>query len=272
MNRRLFALVGALVMTASPDAVSDAQTVPSAQPAASVGMIKFASIWEQPGDPAALDDWYRTVHSREAMLFVGPWLRRYWAYRGYDVPPEADVVGAVRYRLTEMWYGSLAERDEANRAWYPLSAPPTTLANPNRARIAQIHVPAVPDERFVDRWPRERPDYLRWTFFLRYPEGVDAATGEEWFNDSFAPALAKATGVRRFVCARSVDPPKGAKSWVRMCEMWFDDYPAWKHAVLDSPQLAPPPWKSVFPYLPMVSIFTAQAPDMDFMRDGYHAP
>lgn len=248
---------------------AQAQTPPAEPP---VGMVRFASIWEQPGDPVALDRWYRTTHSREAMLFVGPWLRRYWAYRGYDVPHEADVVGASRYRLTEMWYGSIAERDEANRAWYPLSPPPTTIADPKRTRITQLYVPGIPQEKYVDGWPRERADYLRWTFVVRYPEGVAPAAGEAWFRTSFAPALAKAPGLRRFTCARTIDPPHGSASWMRMCELWFDDYPAWKAAILDTAHPPAPPWGGPFPYVPMVSIFTHQNPDFDFLRDGYRAP
>lgn len=247
---------------------ADAQTSPPSPPP--VGMVKFASIWEQPGDPVALDRWYRTTHSRESLLFVGPWLRRYWAYRGYDAPAEADAVGASRYRLTEMWYGSAAEMAEANRAWYPLSLPPATLADPKRTRIATINVPAIPDEKYVDGWPRERPDYLRWVFFMRYPAGIDRATGEQWFRTSFTPALAKAPGVRRFTCATSIRPPADANSWLRMCEVWFDDYPAWRAAVLLAPHGAAPPWKAKWPWMPMISIFTSQTADFDFLRDGYH--
>ena len=77
-------LAGVLLMTSTAAAsAADAAPAPAAAtPTPPAGMIKFASIWEQPGDNAALDRWYRTTHSREALLFVGPWLRRDWAYRG----------------------------------------------------------------------------------------------------------------------------------------------------------------------------------------------
>jgi uncharacterized protein (TIGR02118 family) len=253
----------------SPAAAQTPSPQPQSQPSS---MIKFASIWEQPGDPAALDRWYRTVHSREVQLFVGPWLRRYWAYRGYDAPPEANVVGAVRYRLTEMWYGSQAERQDAQRAWYPLSLPPVELADPTRTRIADIYVPAIPDETFVPGWPRARADYLRWVFFMRYPAGADQAQGDKWFAEDFAPAISKVPGVRRFVCHKSVDPPSGPKSWRRMCEVWFDDYAAWRGVLTAGPAIPRPSWGKAFPYFEITSIFTHQAPDMDFLRDGYRAP
>ena len=262
--------MGSTAEASTPDPAPPS-TAPAAAPASSAGMIKFASIWEQPGDNAALDRWYRNTHSREAILFVGPWLRRYWAYRGYDAPKAADVLGASRYRLTEMWYANAADLQEAQHAWYPLSPPPTLLADPARARIAQIYVPAVPDERYKDGWPRERPDYLRWVFFMRYPPEVDLATGEAWFADSFARPLAARAEVRRFVCARSVERNPNARSWRRMCEVWFDDYDGFRHAVLDAPHSVAP-WASAFPHVQMISIFTSQAPDMDFLRDDYRGP
>jgi hypothetical protein len=235
-----------------------------------MAMIKFASIWEQPSDAAALDRWYRTTHSREALLFVGPWLRRYWAYRGFDTPTETDVLGASRYRLTEMWYANVAEMEEAQRAWYQLSPPPRLLADPARRRIAQIYVPAIPEERYKDGWPREAAEYFRWVFFMGYPAGVAADEVEAWFVERFAPSLAGRPEVRRFVAGKSVSAAQTPDSWRRMCEVWFDDYDGFKQAVLA--QAAPePPWKGAFPYVPMISIFTNQTPDMDFLRDGYRA-
>jgi hypothetical protein len=234
-------------------------------------MIKFASIWEQPGDPAALDRWYRTTHSREAILFVGPWLRRYWAYRAYDAPAETDVLGASRYRLTEMWYASEAEMQEAQAAWYPLSQPPRLLGDPSRRRIAQIYVNAAADERFKDGWPRERTDYFRWVFFVADPAGVEPAVADRWFTEDFARPLAERPEVKRLVSARAATPPTPAQPWRRMCEAWFDDYDGFRAAVLEGTHRAPP-WSAEFPHVPMISIFTGQAPDMDFLRDDYRAP
>ena len=234
-------------------------------------MIKFASIWEQPGDTAALDRWYRTTHSREAMLFGSPWMRRYWAYRGYNVPSEADMVGASRYRLTETWYDGEPEMREMMRAFYQLSPPPRTLADPSRTRITQIYVAAIPDQRFKDGWPRERPEYFRWVFFLADPEGVDETSVERWFVEDFAGPLADRAEVKRFVCSRNVTPLTRAQPWRRMCEVWFEDYESFKRAVLEGEHRAPA-WSQTFPYMPIISIFTPQAPDMDFLRDNYGLP
>lgn len=232
------------------------------------GMIKFAGIWEQPNDNATLDRWYRQTHSKESLLFVGPWLRRYWTYRALDVPAEADRFNVVRYRLTEMWYDSVEARKESASVFYPLTPPPVDRERyPNRTRIANIHVEAVPSERYIDGWPRERPSYTRWVFFFRYPRDLAFEAGEQWFTSTHAPELAKLPGLRRFVCHKAPETPQPG-AWARMCELWFDDYAAWKQALLtDQPKFTTPPWSRDFPYADMVSTFTAPTPDMDFLRD-----
>ena len=241
---------------------------------ASAQQVKFASIWEQPADNAALDDWYRRTHSREAIQFVGPWLTNYIAYRGYDVPAEADRFNTVRYRLTEMWYPNPASRVEAQKAWLPLTPPPVDRANfPNKTRIETIWVSALPSETWLATLPKERETYLRWVFFMRYPPGVPLAEGEHWFISVHAPQIAEADGVRRFVCSKSVDPITSDRAWVRMCEVWFDDYAAWRAmALAEPPPHAAPPWAKSAPYLEYVSIFAAQRPDMDFLHDSYRQP
>ncbi len=232
-------------------------------------MIKLAAIWEQPNDNATLDDWYRATHSRESLLFVGPWLRRYWSYRSLDVPAEADRFNVVRYRLTEMWYDSVEARKESAPMFHPLTPPPVDRARyPDRTRIANIYVTAVPAERYIDGWPRERSDYLRWIFFVRYPQDVKIEDGERWFSGVHGPELAKLPGLRRFVCFNAAEPPAPG-AWVRVCELWFDDYAAWKQAVLTAPPpFTAPAWGGRFPFTDIISTFTAPLPDMDFLRDA----
>jgi uncharacterized protein (TIGR02118 family) len=241
-----------------------------AQPqAAAPAMIKFVSIWEQPNDDATLDKWYRATHSREVLLFVGPWLRRYWAYKSLDVPAEADRFNVVRYRLTEMWYDSVAARNESRAVFYPLSPPPVDRERyPTRTRIANIYVSAVPTDAYIDGWPRSRAAYTRWVFFVRYPNGVRSEDGDKWFMSVHAPELSRLPGLRRFVCFRAVEAPR-PDSWARMCEMWFDDYAAWKQAILTAPPVfTPPQWGGSFPFTDMISTFTPTEPDMDFRRDS----
>lgn len=232
-------------------------------------MIKFAAIWEAPNDNATLDRWYRDIHSKESLLFVGPWLRRYWAYPSLDAPAEADRFNVVRYRLTEMWYDSVQARRDSASVFYPLTPPPLDRARyPDRTRIANIYVTAVPTETYVDGWPRARSSYVRWVVFIRYPKTVAVEDGERWFAATHGPELAKLAGLRRFVCFASAEPPAPG-GWVRMCELWFDDYAAWKQAVLTTPpRFTAPTWGGTFPYTEMISTFTPPTPDMDFLRDS----
>ncbi|MBB6093490.1 hypothetical protein HNQ60_002371 [Povalibacter uvarum] len=238
-------------------------------------MVKFTAIWEVPGDNALLDQWYRRTHSQETLQSVGPWLSRYWSYRAHGVPdPVAKRFNVVSYRLTEMWYPNIQARDESRGAFYPLSAPPTDPQRfPGKNRIAQIVVPAIPTEKFLDEMPRDRTTYVRWVYFVRYPAGVSVDDGERWFLQVHAPQLSKLPGLRRFVSYKSADPLTRADAWVRMCELWFDDYDAWRAALLDTPPaFTAPRWSGDFPYTDTVSIFTGAQADMDFMREHYRVP
>ena len=186
-----------------------------------------------------------------------------------DVPAEADRFNVVRYRLTEMWYDSVEARNESAPVLYPLTAPPIDKVHfSNRTRIANIYVEAVPSERYIDGWPRERASYTRWVFFIRYPAGTTLADGEDWFTSVHAPELAKLPGARRFACFKTAEKPK-AGAWARMCEIWFDDYAAWKAAVMISPpKFTSPEWGGSFPFTDIISTFTSPIPDMDFRRDS----
>jgi hypothetical protein len=173
-----------------------------------------------------------------------------------------------------MWYASAAARDEAQKAWRPLSPPPVDRVNfAGKTRIETMWVSALPSETWVAGPPAARLTHLRWVFFMRYPAGVPLAQGEDWFVHVHAPQLAQASGVRRFVCSRSVDPVTSDRAWVRMCEMWFDDYAAWRAAIWTAaPPYTPPGWAKAPPFIEYTSIFTGHRPDMDFLHDGYRMP
>lgn len=236
-------------------------------------MIKFTAIWEVAGENTALDQWYRQTHSQETLEAAAPWLTRYWSYRAIDVPPEADRFNVVRYRLTEMWYSSVEARDESQRNFYPLSLPPMDQARyPNKNRIAQMYVRATPTEKYIDAMPRDHTHHMRWVFFIRYPKGVSLDDGERWFKDVHAPELKKLTGLKRFVSYQNIDPSR-PNAWVRMCELWFDDYAAWRKAVLENPpSYTSPAWSKEYPFVDIVSTFTPQWADMNFLREYTRVP
>lgn len=254
-------------------------TVIPFQTEASAQMIRFVALWEVPGNDGVLDEWYRKTHSQECLERVGPWLRRYWTYRSYRLGPEVDKFNVTRYRVTEMWYESVASRDEAVVNFGALSPPPVSEPEPGDKRLmGQIFIPANPTERFVDAAPPPRQEpYFRWLMVIRYPEGVTREEGDAWYTQVHAPEIGKLPGVLRFVSYASVDnPPAGlraSQSWARMSELWFDNYDAWKSVFLDRPPaFTVPEWGGAFPFVEIVSTFCGDRPDMDFLHGKRRIP
>ena len=235
----------------------------------SAQMIRFIALWELAGDDGTLDEWYRQTHSQEVLERVGPWLTRYWTYRSHRLGPEVDRFNVTRYRVTEMWYPSVQFRDEASENMGQLSpAPPSHKESGDKTLISRIFVPANPTERFVKLIPphRERP-YFRWLMMLRFPEDVSTEEADAWYTDVHAPELAEVPGVLRFVSHKAISDPSEDRDWTRYSELWFDSYDGWKNAFLDSKlKFTNPPWDGGFPFADMISTFTADRPDMDFLQ------
>ena len=258
MNKRQFTIIGLVSLFSL--------TIPSESPAQ---MIRFIALWEVAGDNATLDEWYRQTHSQEVLERTGPWLTRYWAYRSHRLGPNADRYNVTRYRVTEMWYPSLDARLEAAENMGVLSpAPPSQEEPRDKTLISRIFVPANPTERFVKFIPprRERP-YFRWLMVMRFPDSVSTEEADAWYTNVHAPELAKTPGVLRFVSHKAVSSPALNQSWTRYSELWFDSYDDWKSAFLDSAlNFTKPAWGGVFPFADIISAFTADRPDMDFLE------
>lgn len=238
-------------------------------------MIRFVGMWEMPADKAILDRWYYRTHSQETLQRVGPWLRRYWTYRAYDVGPEADTFTVVRYRLTELWYDSVESRNEAVVNFSNMSPPPKGWDDPRYKMLnGMIYIPANPTETFLDKSPpaREKP-YLRWLVLVKYPDGVSLEEGEQWYLEVHAKELLTVPGLLRFVSHRSVDAPSPALPWVRFSELWFDDYDAWRKAFVESPiEFTPPNWSKAFPFVDNICTFVGDEPDIDWLKTRPRIP
>ena len=110
-------------------------------------MIRFVGIWELPADKALLDRWYHRTHSQDTLQRVGPWLRRYWTFRAFDVGPEAEPFNVVRYRVTELWYDNLSSRNQAVVNFQNMTPPPKGWSDPRyKTLIGQIYIPANPTD------------------------------------------------------------------------------------------------------------------------------
>jgi hypothetical protein len=160
-----------------------------------------------------------------------------------------------------------------------------------------------------DPYPATTP-ILRWVTVMAYPEGVSVEDGEKWFLNVYAKEAVKQPGLLKFVSYRvwenpneSGSPPSGDKTaqsgqktpnmtdskasqkgekspemtgmpkmthWVRVCEYWYNDFAAWRKAVLESPpKYTAPSWGGKYPFVQMVSTFLPYSPDIDFMKGTY---
>lgn len=230
--------------------------------------------------------YYLNQHGPEVMQCSGPWMTRYQAWRPYQPPEEAiERFGAVRGRYGELWFH---EQDYIERG--PLkgaSKPPWVVEGRSVSENKQtnIMVPCLPTEEFFDSdpYPVTTP-ILRWLTIIAYPEGVSDEDGEKWFLEVYAKEAVKQPGLLKFVSYRVWKNPAGEgeeipaevkempgfRKWVRLCEYWYNDFDAWRIAVLESPpEYTTPSWGGEYPFVDMVSTFLPYYPDIDFMERIY---
>lgn len=214
------------------------------------------------------DRWYYRFHSKETLRFVGPWLRRYETYRAYEPPPEAERFGVRNGRLGELWYDSLEAWIEAAPNSRPYTPPPPA-AVANRTPGARTMVPARPTEDFLGKEPTpEEVTILRWYCVFKYPDGVPLEEGEKWYLEVHSQEVKQQPGLLKYVSHRTVEQPPFPIPWHRVSELWYEDFAAWRKAVIDSPpRYTLPPWGKEEPFVDMVSIFVGYKPTVDFLRD-----
>ena len=126
---------------------------------------------------------------------------------------------------------------------------------------------------------------MRWVTVITYPEGVSVEEGEKWFLEVHAKEAVKQPGLLKFVSHRTLnyneEMPSGDMTPemmefmsrprpVRLCEYWYNDFNAWRKAVLESPpDYTTPPWGGEYPFVDMVSTFLPFYPDIDFLKGTY---
>jgi hypothetical protein len=143
--------------------------------------------------------------------------------------------------------------------------PPFARWGPTAVGLAVRAIPTEPV--LVNPLPLRGKPYFRWLQAIKYPAGVSHEEAEAWYLEVHAPELKRLEGLLRFMSFAAVDPPSARSPWVRLSEMWFDDYASWREAVLASrPEFTPPPWGGEFPFVDMVSVFVNDVPDVDVLR------
>ncbi len=231
-------------------------------------MIKHVFVFEPAMNMVLFDRWYFRFHSKEVPRASGPWLRRYETFRSYPTPPEADRFGAKHGRLTELWYSSVDDFKEADPNRQSYTPPPGGWAAALGGAITMV--PARPTEDFRGKslTPEEVP-ILRWYQVIKYPDGVSRADGEKWYLNVFSQEARKQAGLLRFVSHTVLDDPPIVTPWHRVTEMWYEDFSAWRKAVIESPpHYTRPPWGKSEPFVDMVSTFVGTKPDVDFLKDS----
>jgi len=232
-------------------------------------MIKNVWIFQPSINMVEVDRWYFRFHSKEVVRFIGPWLRRYETFRAYDAPADANKYGVRRGRLSELWFNNVSEFIEAGSAGLSYTLPDGGW-NSIFGDLSLLIVPAIPTEDFLKKQPTpEEITILRWCMFIRYPKGVPVKEGEDWYVNVFAEEAKQQPGLLKFVSHRGLENSPVNTSWQRMTEMWYQDFNAWRKAVIESPvKYTKPPWGGDDPYAGMVSTFVPYKPDVDFLKDN----
>lgn len=235
-------------------------------------MIKHVFVGVLNGvDEIMRERWYFRYHGKEVVRFIGPWLKRYETYKAYDPPPEAKRFGVVGGRMTELWYSSVEDFVEAKPNDRPYTFTPWMAEFPTKALFGGVTmVPAMPTEYFLGKEPiPEEKTILRWYSIFRYPKGVSVEEGESWYLEVHSQEVKQQPGLLKYVSHRVLDNPPIDTSWHRVSELWYENFDAWRDAVIDSPtKYTPPPWTKEEPFVDSISNFLKYKPDVDFLKDN----
>ena len=124
------------------------------------------------------------------------------------------------------------------------------------------------------------------TFHSCSTVAVTLEDAEKWYLEVHSQETLQQPGLLRYVSFRSVHetgtanegPPTEEASaeairWIRVNELWYENFAAWRKAVIESPpRYTPPPWGGEYPFLDMVSNFIDLKPDVDFLKGDYIIP
>lgn len=129
----------------------------------------------------------------------------------------------------------------------------------------------MPTEDFLGKepTPEEKP-ILRWVCIFKYPNSVNLEDSGKWYLEVHSWEVKQQGGLLRHVSYRTplANSPL-ASPWVRVAELWYEDFMAWEKANLTSPPpYTPPPWGGSDPFVDMASEFAGYNPDVDFLKDN----
>lgn len=251
-------------------------------------MINSGIMFNLPdyNDLPAWERWYLRTHAPQVMARFKPWQTRYVSYRAVPAPAEAMQFGYMNYRYTQAWFRELPG--------YPtdtLTFDMTDAYTRNNFFIT-FNLPPQATEDFMggEVSPEQKP-ILRWVTVMKYPEGVTEEEGEDWFLNTHVPEVMKQSKLTRFFSYKCLPNTGAMPGWkaddsmvdipappqfVRVNEMWYENFDGWKESVITNPpEYTKPSWASSeqFPFLKsyedFFSMFILESPTNDFHKELY---
>jgi hypothetical protein len=261
----------------------------------SIFMLHSADL---PNELPAFERWLLRYHAPEVMAKDIGLQVRFISYRPIPAIPEVLNYGYYNMRVTEVWFRSAAELEELEPlqhapgrtdrvlgfTWQaPWAKQPIRWKEPKPGvppRIAfSVFTPAT-DIFLGGKYRADEKSIIRWYTVMKYPKGVSLEAGEDWFLNTHVKETLQQPGLIAYFSSRACNMPgRYPVEWVRLTELWYEDFNSWKKAVIDSPpHYTKPPWATrdkypfLEPYTDFASTFILERPDHDYMRDAHSYP
>jgi len=252
-----------------------------------------------------LKHWLHRYHIPDSISQFGPYVTKYAFYPALPTPLEGERFGTIRMQLTEhywminpfqdalkvktfteyfpldvlKWQGNIPDADDELAANIEGDAARSSGGENEMPPFIFAFVPVWWQEDFKgkERTVEDGPNY-RWQFVLRYPEGVSAEQGDQWFYQEVIPHFQAMDEVTRILSSKIIGEVNHCP-FHRVTEMWFDGPTAWHRAAVEkATAIKKPGWaqQDQFPYLKpkfeFASLFLTDIAESDNMTqyNGYY--
>lgn len=230
-------------------------------------------------DLPATERWFYRYHVPE-VLRNRP--ISYVSYQAVPPPPGAEAYGYLNYKVHENLSRGEGEEPLGLLAMTPEVAP---------LRVIMVNVPAIPADDFMGGGSsRDDKTILRWLVVFRYPAGVSAEEGDDWYVNVHAREVMQQPGLTRFFSYRVLPTQVAVKAgvstflhprsevssdWHRVSEQWYENGNGWVESIITSPPVyTTPPWATHdrYPFLEpgvdFASTFILERPCDDWTREA----
>ena len=242
-----------------------------------------------PNELPAFERFYMRYHAPEVMSNRGPLIIRFIGYRPLPVIPEALEYGHYNQRVTETWFRSAEERPYMvigkpsgilNYRWQAPWAKESAQRQAGGVPGVSLTVTTPPPDVFLGgKYTADEKTIIRWYTVTKYPQGVSLEEGEDWFLNTHVKETLQQPGLTAYFSSRAIDMPGRPATWVRLTELWYENFYGWKESVVDNPpKHTRPRWarydKYPFlePYVDFASTFLMERPDHDYLREASPYP